>query len=82
MTNFELITQNAQTLEDFLCAVQDDALEAEGCSLELKLPPTQGPEEIVIGWKDWLQQEAENETIYLANGRTIERWRKPGEDNG
>ena len=28
MTNLELITQNAQTLEDFLEAVQDDALEA------------------------------------------------------
>ncbi len=32
MTNLELITQNAQTLEDFLEAVQDDTLEAEGCS--------------------------------------------------
>lgn len=82
MTNFELITQNPQTLEDFLYAVQDDALEAEGCSLELKLPPTQGPEQIVICWKDWLKQEAEDEMIFLSNGRTIERWRKPGEDDG
>ena len=81
MTNFELITQNPQTLEDFLCAVQDDALEAEGCSLELKLPPVQGAEQIVIGWKDWLTQEAVDETIYLASGRTIERWRKWGEDD-
>ena len=40
MTNLELITQNAQTLEDFLEAVQDDALEAEGCSYDLHLPPT------------------------------------------
>ena len=82
MTNFELITPNPQTLEDFLYAVQDDALEAEGCSLDLKLPPTQGPEEIVVGWKDWLQQEAEDEMICLSGGRTIERWRKPGEDDG
>ncbi len=74
MTNFDLITQNSQTLEDFLYAVQDDALEAEGCSLDLKLPPTQGPEQIVIVWKDWLKLEAEDEMICLPNGRTIEQW--------
>ncbi len=74
MTNFDLITQNPQTLEDFLYAVQDDALEAEGCSLDLKLPPTQGPEQIAIVWKDWLKLEAEDEIICLPNGRTIEQW--------
>ena len=38
MTNFQLITQNATTLDDFISAVVDDALEAKGCSMELKLP--------------------------------------------
>lgn len=82
MTNFELITQNAQTLEDFLEAVQDDALEAEGCSYDLHLPPTIGTEEIAVTWKQWLEMEAEDDIICLQNGRTIERWRKPGEDDG
>lgn len=74
MTNFELIMQNAQTLEDFLEAVQDDALEAEGCSYDLHLPPTIGPEEIVTTWRAWLEMEAEDEMICLPNGRTIELW--------
>lgn len=74
MTNLELITQNAQTLEDFLEAVQDDALEAEGCSYDLHLPPTIGPEEIAVTWKDWLGMEAEDDMVCLPNGRTIERW--------
>ena len=38
MTNFQLITQNATTLDNFISAVVDDALEAKGCSMELKLP--------------------------------------------
>lgn len=74
MTNFELIVQNPQTLEDFLEAVQDDALEAEGCSYDLHLPPAIGPEEITVTWKTWLEMEAEDEMIFLPNGRTIERW--------
>ncbi len=74
MTNFELITQNPQTLEDFLYAVQDDALEAEGCSYDLHLPPTVGPEKIAVSWKEWLEMEAEDEMICLPNGRTIEQW--------
>ena len=64
MTNLELITQNAQTLEDFLEAVQDDALEAEGCSYDLRLPPTIGPEEIAVTWKDWLGMEAEDDMVW------------------
>ena len=74
MTNLELITQNAQTLEDFLEAVQDDALEAEGCSYDLRLPTTIGPEEIAVTWKAWLGMEAEDDMVCLPNGRTIERW--------
>lgn len=78
VTNFDLITQNTQTLEDFLEAVQDDALEAEGCSYDLHLPPTIGPEEIAVAWKQWLEMEAEDEIICLPNGRTIEMWASGG----
>lgn len=74
MTNFELITQNSQTLEEFLEAVQDDALEAEGCSYDLNLPPTLGTEQITVTWRAWLDMAAEDETICLPNGRLIERW--------
>ena len=78
MTNFELITQNAQTMEDFLEAVQDDALEAEGCSYDLHLPPPMGLEEIMVAWKEWHEMEAEDEMICLPNGRTIEMWASRG----
>lgn len=65
MTNMEKITKNAQTLEDFLYAVQDDALEAKGCSYDLHLPPTIGPEEIAVTWKDWLEMNAEDEADFI-----------------
>lgn len=38
MTNFQLVTQNTTTLDDFISAVVNDALAAKGCSMELKLP--------------------------------------------
>lgn len=83
MTNFQLITQNATTLDDFISAVVDDALEAKGCSMELKLPYElqEGAGGVFLQWKEWLEQENEDECIYLP-GRTIERWRKRGEDDG
>lgn len=71
MTNFEIITQNKQTLEDFLYAVQDDALEAEGCSAEVKLPPAKGPDEILVTWREWLGTEAEHDMVWLPNGTMI-----------
>lgn len=85
MTNFELITQNRTTLDDFISAVIDDALEAEGCSLDLKLPyalqePT--PDGVYMGWGEWLEKEAEDDEIILPNGVRIERWRKAGEVDG
>ncbi len=78
MTNFELITQNSQTLEEFLEAVQDDALEAEGCSYDLNLPPTIGAEQIMVTWRTWLEMEAEEGVVCLPNGRLIERWIRRG----
>lgn len=74
MTHFELITQNSQTLEEFLEAVQDDALEAEGCSYDLNLPPAIGSEQIMVTWRSWLEMEAEEEAVCLPNGRLIECW--------
>ena len=82
MTNFELVTQNTTTLEEFISAVVDDALEAEGCSLDLKLPcdlQEQSTNEVYLGWKEWLEQENEDEIIALPHGVYIERWRKAGE---
>lgn len=81
MTNFELKRRTPKPWRTSYTRCRT-TLEAEGCYLALKRPPTQGPEEIVVGWKDWLQQEAEDEMICLSDGRTIEQWRKPGEDNG
>jgi len=84
MTNFELITQNPTTLDDFISAVVDDALAAKGCSIELKLPYAlqDGEGEIYMEWKEWLEQEAADDCVYLPHNKTIERWRKWGEDNG
>ena len=38
MTNFEILTQRPFILEQFLEMIVDDAMEAEGCSLYLKMP--------------------------------------------
>ncbi len=81
MTNFQLVTQNPTTLDELISAVVDDALEAKGCSLDLKLPyalQEQNPSEVYMGWKEWLEQEAEDEVIRLPHGAWIERWRKAG----
>lgn len=80
LTNFELITQNPQTLDDFLSAVQDDALEAAGCSLDLHMPLNKDPDAPYIGWKEWLEREAEEEMVYLPHNQTIERWGRGRED--
>lgn len=55
MTNFQLVTQNPTTLDELISAVVDDALEAKGCSLDLKLPyalQEQNPSEVYMGWKE------------------------------
>lgn len=73
MTNFEIVTQNAETLDDFISAVVDDALEAKGCSFNLKLPD----DDSCYGlWKIWLEKENVDEEICFPNGTCIERWRK------
>ncbi len=76
MTNFELITQNLRTLDDFLSAVQEDALEAEGCSYDLHLPPNEDSEMPYLDWQEWLAREAEDETVYLPNNGRIERYER------
>lgn len=55
MTNFEVLTQKPFILEEFLEMVVDDALEAKGCSLDLKMP---SEEWAGRPWRDWLEQEA------------------------
>lgn len=65
MTNFQIITRSPSTLSDFLGMVQDDALEAEGCSLELKMPDPEGG----MSWEEWLEQEAEDDICVTPRGR-------------
>ena len=52
--------------------------------MELKLPYElqEGAGGVFLQWKEWLEQENEDECIYLPGNRTIERWRKWGEDDG
>ena len=73
MTNFELITQSTTTLEDFISAIVDDALEAKGCSLDLKLLSSLQDGAVLGWWKEWLEAENKDEIIYLPHGVWIER---------
>ena len=54
MTNFEIVTQNPDKLDELLYMVQDDALAAKGCSYEMELPP-----DSARSWKEWLEQETD-----------------------
>lgn len=54
MTNFEIVTQTPDKLDQLLYMVQDDALAAKGCSYEMELPPRPGR-----SWKEWLEQETD-----------------------
>ncbi len=54
MTNFEIVTQNPDKLDELLYMVQDDALAAKGCSYEMELPPDPAK-----SWKEWLEQETD-----------------------
>lgn len=60
MTNFEIITKSKKNLSEFLYSVQTDALDAEGCSVKLTMPP-QG----YIDFEAWLNEEAENNEVQL-----------------
>lgn len=59
MTKFEFYTQNPERLADLLEQVTDDALEAEGCSLNLKLPEklSDGQGEYTVTWESLLREE-------------------------
>ncbi len=70
MKNFDLVTQDVDTLEDFIYAVISDALEAEGCSMDLKLPEAVS-ETGTSDWKRWLQEENEDESLCFPDGTTI-----------
>lgn len=50
MTNHEWLCQSPGHLAAFLLQVQDDALEAKGCSLEMTMPPG-------VSWLEWLGKE-------------------------
>ena len=53
MTRFDRVTRDIEALAELLEQVQDDALEAEGCSMKLKLPDA----EVYMDWREWLKQE-------------------------
>lgn len=56
MKNFEIISSSVKNMAELLEFVQGDALDAEGCSIRLKLP---GGE--YYTWEEWLEAEAEEE---------------------
>lgn len=58
MTRFERYTRTPEDLEILLCIAVDDALEAKGCSMMLKMPPDIDGE-TGQSWADWLRQEDE-----------------------
>ena len=66
MTRFEVLTASAYNLSYFLDMVQQDALDAKGCSKKLQLPDSVPPL-----WESWLTEEAENGVVTLPNGLTI-----------
>lgn len=72
MTNFQIVTQSPQNLADFLYMIQNAALEAKGCSYNLKMPDP----ETVIMWDEWLKQEAEDDVCVTPRG--VVRWAEKG----
>jgi len=70
MKNFDLVTQDVGTLEDFIYAVVDDALEAKGCSMDLQLPEAVSDTK-VSDWGRWLQEENADESLRFPDGTSI-----------
>ncbi len=71
MTNFEIITKSPMNLADFIDMVVDDALEAEGCSLDLTMPTEEARRSPVFGlhgYREWLEQEADNDVCVTTKG--------------
>lgn len=59
VTNFDWYTKDIENLTRLLEAVQGDALEAEGCMLNLTLPP--GDPDDVVSWENWLKSPCDFE---------------------
>jgi hypothetical protein len=59
MTNFEFYTENAARLGELIEKAVDDALEAKGCSLDLKYPEklSNTDDTRMVTWASWLNEE-------------------------
>ncbi len=59
MTNFEFYTKNAARLGELIEKAVDDALEAKGCSLDLKYPEklSNADDARMVTWASWLNEE-------------------------
>ena len=59
MTNFEFYTKNAARLGELIEKAVDDALEAKGCSLDLKYPEklSNADDTRMVTWASWLNEE-------------------------
>ena len=58
MTNFEFYTKNAVRLGELIEKAVDDALEAKGCSLDLKYPEklSNADDTRMVTWASWRSQ--------------------------
>lgn len=59
MTKFEYYTHDPERLADLIYQAVDDALEAEGCSLNLKLPErmSDADDGRMVTWESLLMEE-------------------------
>lgn len=59
MTKFEFYTQDPKTLARLIEQAVDDALEAEGCSLDLTLPEKLSDccDDVMVTWESLLMEE-------------------------
>ena len=59
MTNFENYARSPELLAMLIEKVVDDALEAEGCSLNLKYPEglSSAKDDRLVTWESWLKEE-------------------------
>ncbi len=59
MTNFENYARSPELLAMLIEKAVDDALEAEGCSLNLKYPEglSSAKDDRLVTWESWLKEE-------------------------
>lgn len=60
MTWFEFYTKSPEMLELLISQAVDDALEAKGCSYDLKLPfrlSSETDPDVYVSWADYLKQK-------------------------